>query len=43
MSKISSADGTRPMIGPKNGMIFVTPTIAAISTGYGSLRISIPK
>ena len=31
--------GTAPMIGPKNGMTFVTPTITLIRTAYGRLSI----
>ena len=31
---ISSADGIAPINGPKNGMIFVIPTIQLISSGY---------
>ena len=31
--------GIAPMIGPKNGITFVTPTITLISTAYGRLSI----
>ena len=37
--KITSADGTAPINGPKNGIIFVTPTITEISMALGNLNI----
>ena len=37
-----NAHGTSPMIGPKNGITFVTPMTVAISAGYGIFRIRIP-
>ena len=41
-SRTSSADGTAPINGPKNGMIFVTPTMTEISSAYGILSIAQP-
>lgn len=37
-----NALGTAPMIGPKNGMTFVTPTIVATSAVNGIFKISQP-
>ena len=37
--KMMSADGIAPMKGPKNGMMFVMPTIKLTSTAY-SMRSS---
>ena len=34
--------GIAPMYGPKTGMTFVTPTIVAMSTGYGRRRMLMP-
>jgi len=33
--KISNAQGTAPIKGPKNGIMLVTPTMTLISIGYG--------
>ena len=33
--KISNAQGTAPINGPKNGIMLVTPTMTLISIGYG--------
>ena len=38
--RIRNPLGIAPINGPKNGMIFVTPTITAIRCGYGRPRIS---
>ena len=37
-----SAQGAQPMNGPKKGMMFVTPMITLMSSGYSILKISMP-
>ena len=41
-SSISSAEGIAPINGPKNGMMFVTPTMTEISSAYGIFSITQP-
>ena len=41
-SRIRKADGIAPRNGPKNGMMFVTPTTTLTSGVYGRFRIEPP-